>query len=49
MICLIKKGQSKMDTAEKLATQGAENEEKQSKNTTWHVVGTTMRKQTQIT
>ena len=45
----IPKGQSKMDNPEKLATQGAQDEEKQHKNTTQYVLDTTVRKQTQIT
>ena len=38
-----------MVNAHKLATQGTQDEEKQSKNTTHYVLDTTMRKQTQIT
>ena len=38
-----------MDNAEKLAAQGKQDEEKQSKNTTQYVLETTIRKQTQIT
>ena len=38
-----------MNNPEKLATQGTQDEEKQSKNTTQYVLDTTMRKQTQIT
>ena len=34
---------------EKLATQGIQDDEKPSKNTTQYVLDTTMRKQTQIT
>ena len=45
----IPKGQSNMDNPEKLATQGAQDEEKQHKNTTQYVLDTTVRKQTQIT
>ena len=39
-------GQSRMDNPEKLATQIAQYEEKQNKNTTQYVVDTTMHKQT---
>ena len=38
-----------MDNPQKLATQGAQDEDKQRKNTTQYVLDTTMRKQTQIT
>ena len=38
-----------MDNPEKLATQGTQDEEKQSKNTAQYVLDTTIRKQTQIT
>ena len=38
-----------MDNPEKLATQGAQDDEKQNKNTTQYMFDTTMRKQTQIT
>jgi len=38
-----------MDDPEKLATQGTQDENKQSKNTTQYVLDTTIRKQTQIT
>ena len=38
-----------MDNPEKLATQGTQDEDKQNKNTTQHVLDTTTRKQTQIT
>ena len=38
-----------MDNPEKLATQGAQDDEKQSKNTTQYMFDITMRKQTQIT
>jgi hypothetical protein len=38
-----------MDNPEKLATQGTQDEEKQSKNTTQYVLDIVMRKQTQIT
>ena len=38
-----------MDNPEKLATQGTQEEEKQSKNTTQYALDTTMRKQTQTT
>ena len=38
-----------MDNPEKLATQGTQDEENQSKNTTQYVLDRTMRKQTQIT
>ena len=38
----IPKGQSKMDNSEKLATQGAQDEEKQNKNTSQYVLDTTM-------
>ena len=37
-----------MDTPEKLATLGTQDEEKQNKNTTQYVLDTTIRKQTQI-
>ena len=43
------KVQSKMDNLEKLATQGTQDEEKQSKNTTQNVLDITMRKQTLTT
>jgi len=42
------KGQSKLDNPEKSATQGTQDEENQSKNTTQYVLDTTIRKQTQI-
>ena len=45
----IKKGHSKIDNPEKLATQVTQDEEKQIKNITQYVLDTTMRKQTQIT
>ena len=45
----IPKGQYKMDNPKKLATQGSQNEGKQSTNSTQYVLNTTMRKQTQIT
>jgi hypothetical protein len=45
----ISKGQSKMDNPEKLAAQGTQDEDKQSKNTTQYVLATTIDKQTQIT
>ena len=45
----IPKGQSKMDTPEKLATQGTQEEDKQNKHSTQYVLETTVRKQTQIT
>ena len=38
-----------MDNPEKLATQGTQDEDKQSKNTTQYVQDTTIRKQTQKT
>ena len=38
-----------MDNPEKLATQGTQDEEKQSKNTIQYMLVTTLRKQTQIT
>jgi hypothetical protein len=41
-------GAIKMNNPEKLATYGTQDEEKQSKNTTQYVLGTTMRKQTRI-
>ena len=41
-------GAIKMNNPEKLATQGTQDEEKQSKNTAQYVLGTTMRKQTRI-
>ena len=37
-----------MDNPEKLATQDIQDEEKQIKNTTQHVLDNTIRKQTQI-
>jgi len=42
-------GQAKMDNPEKPTTQGTQDEEKQNKNTTQHVLDTTICKQTQIT
>ena len=42
-------GQSKMNNLEILATQGTQDEEKQTKNTTQYVPDTATRKQTQIT
>ena len=41
-------GQSKMNNPEKLATQGTQDEDKQSKYTTQYMLDTTMRKQTHI-
>ena len=41
----IPKGQSKKDNPEKLATQGAQDGEKQNKNTTQYVLDSAMRKQ----
>ena len=38
-----------MDNSETLATQGTQDEEKESKNTTEYVLDTTIRKQSQIT
>ena len=38
-----------MDSPEKLAPQGTQNEQKQNKNTIHYVLDTTTRKQTQIT
>jgi len=38
-----------MDSPEKLATYGLQDEEIQNKNTTQYVLDTTIRKQTQIT
>ena len=38
-----------MDNPEKLATQGAQDEDKQNKHTTQYVLDNTTRKQTQIT
>ena len=38
-----------MDNAEKLATKGTQDEDKQNKNTRKYVLDTTMCKQTQIT
>ena len=38
-----------MDNPEKLATQGTQDEDKQSKNTTQYVLDTTIHKQTQKT
>ena len=43
------KWQSKKDNPEKLTTQGTQDEENQSKNTTQYVLNITMRKQTQRT
>ena len=43
------KRQSKIDNPEKLATQGIQNEDKQSKNTTQYMLDNTTRKQIQIT
>ena len=43
------KGQSKRDNPEKLVTYDTQDEEKQCKNTTQHVLDTTIRKQTEIT
>ena len=43
------KGQSKMDNPEKSATQGTQDEDKQNKNTTQHVLDTITVKQIQIT
>ena len=45
----ISEGQSTMDNSEKLATQGTQDEEKQSKNTTQYVLDTILRKETQTT
>jgi hypothetical protein len=42
-------GQSKMDNPKKLATQVTQDEEKQNKNTTQHVLDKTIHKQIQIT
>ena len=42
-------GQSKMDNAEKLETQGTQDKETQNKNTIQYVLDTTIRKQTHIT
>ena len=41
-------GAIKMDKTEKLATQGTQDEDKQSKNTTQYVFDTTICKQAQI-
>ena len=38
-----------MDKPDKLATQGTQDEDKQSKNTTKYVLDTTIDKQTEIT
>jgi hypothetical protein len=38
-----------MENAEKLATRGTQDDEKQNKNTTQYVLVTIIRKQTQIT
>jgi hypothetical protein len=38
-----------MDNPEKLATYGTQDEDKQTKNTTQYVLGTTIHKRTQIT
>ena len=43
------KVQSKKNNPEKLATWGTQDKEKQNKNTTQHVLDTTIHKQTQIT
>ena len=45
----IPKWQSKIDNPEKLATNGTQDEENQSKNTEQYALDTTMRNQTQIT
>ena len=45
----IPKGRSKNDNPEKLATQGTQDEDKQSKNATQYVLDTTMRMQPEIT
>ena len=42
-------GKAKMDNSEKPTTQGTKDEEKQNKNTTQHVLDTTIHKQKQIT
>ena len=44
----ISMGQSQMDNPEKLATQGAQDDEKQKKNTTQYALDITIRQQTQI-
>jgi hypothetical protein len=38
-----------MENAEKLATRGTQDDEKQNKNTTQYVLDTIIRKETQIT
>ena len=43
------KGHSKMDNPEKLATSGTQDEDKQNKNTTQHVIDSNIRKQKQKT
>ena len=43
------KGASKMDSPEKLATQGTQDEKSQNKNRRQYVLATTIRKQTHIT
>ena len=45
----IPKGQTKMDNPEKLATQGTQDKEKQSKNTTQYELNITLHKETQTT
>ena len=44
-----RKGRSKMDNPEKLATHGAQDEDKQHKTITRYVLDTTVRKPRQIT
>ena len=44
-----RRGNQEKENPKKLAIQGTQDEEKQSKNTTQYVVDITMRKQTQIT
>ena len=42
-----RRANQKMDNLEKLATQDPQGEEKQAKSTTWYVLDTNLRKQTQ--
>ena len=45
----LRKGQSKLDNPETLATLGIQDEDKQNKDTIQYVLDTTIRKQSQIT
>ena len=45
----IPKGPSKMENPKKMATQGTQDKDKQSNNTTQYVLDTTIHKQTQLT